>query len=97
MSLAVIFTDDASGMLLSITNLSENKWGAKQAEKFLTKTYKIIDLISTQPYLFKASVIKENVRIGIVSKQTSFFYEVHDDKIIILFFWDNRQDPIFIG
>jgi|SRR3569833_2152592 len=97
MSLEIIFTDDASAMLLSITNLIENKWGPKQAEKFLSKTYRIIDTISKQPYLFKASAIKENVRIGIVPKQTSFFYEIQDSKIIILFFWDNRQDPIFIG
>lgn len=82
---------------LAVTNLIENKWGAKQAEKFLSKTYKTIDLISKQPYLFKVSAIQENVRIGIISRQTSFFYEIQDNKIIILFFWDNRQDPIFIG
>ena len=97
MSLDIIFTDDATEMLLSITNLIESKWGAKQAEKFLSKVYKTIDLISKQPYLFKASAIEENVRIGIVSKQTSFFYEIQESEIIILFFWDNRQDPIFIG
>ncbi|MFI5159693.1 MAG: type II toxin-antitoxin system RelE/ParE family toxin [Sphingobacteriales bacterium] len=97
MILEIIFTDDASEMLLSITNFIASKWGEKQAEKFLTKVYRTVDLISKQPYLFKASVIEENVRIGIVSKQTSFFYEIQDSKIIILFFWDNRQDPIFIG
>jgi plasmid stabilization system protein ParE len=97
MNLEIIFTDDASYMLLSITNFIENKWGKKQAEKFLSKVYKTLDLISKQPYLFKASAIQENVRIGIVSKQTSFFYEIQDSEIIILFFWDNRQDPIFIG
>ncbi|MBS1504707.1 MAG: type II toxin-antitoxin system RelE/ParE family toxin [Bacteroidetes bacterium] len=97
MSLEIVFTDDASEMLLSITRLIESKWGSKQANKFLSKTYKTIDLISKQPYLFKASLINENVRICILTKQTSFFYEIHDSKIIILFFWDNRQDPIFIG
>jgi|SRR5579872_1209360 len=97
MNLEIIFTDDASYMLLSITNFIENKWGKKQAEKFLSKVYKTLDLISKQQYLFKASAIQENVRIGIVSKQTSFFYEIQDSEIIILFFWDNRQDPIFIG
>jgi plasmid stabilization system protein ParE len=96
MSLEIIFTDDASEMLLSIIRLIESKWGAKQAERFLSKTYKTIDLISKQPYLFKASSINETVRICVLTRQTSFFYEVRDNKIIILFFWDNRQDPLFV-
>jgi len=61
----------------------------------LKKAYKTIDLAAKNPYMFKSSSIKENVRIGLVTKQTSFFYEVHENEIIILFFWDNRQEPIF--
>ena len=73
MSLEIIFTDDASEMLLSITNFIESKWGAKQADKFLSKTYKTIDLISKQPYLFKASAIEENVRIALyLNRRLSF-------------------------
>jgi len=95
MSLAIIFTDDAIDILISIVNFIEAGWGVKHGEKFLTRTYKILDLISKDPYMYKASSIKEDIRIGIISRQTSFFYKIQENEIIILFFWDNRQQPIF--
>jgi plasmid stabilization system protein ParE len=95
MSLGIIFTDDAIDILLSITDFIENKWSLKQADKFLAKVHKTLDLTSKNPYMFKASTIKEDIRIGFISKQTSFFYRVQKNEIIILFFWDNRQEPFF--
>ena len=95
MSLAIIFTDDAIDILISIVNFIEAGWGVKHGEKILTRTYKILDLISKDPYMYKASSIKEDIRIGIISRQTSFFYKIQENEIIILFFWDNRQQPIF--
>ena len=97
MSLKIIFTDDATDILLSIADFIENKWSLKQAEKFLQKTYKTLDLLSDHPYMFKASSLHENIRIGTITKQTSFFYEIQENEIIILFFWDNRQEPMFNG
>jgi plasmid stabilization system protein ParE len=73
MSLKIIFTDDASDMLLSIVNFIENKWSLKQAEKNFEKTYKTLDLVSKHPYIFKASSIKEDIRIGL-NIQTNFFF-----------------------
>jgi plasmid stabilization system protein ParE len=95
MSLKIIFTDDATNILLSITNFIDNKWGVKEGEKFLEKVHKTLDLVSNHPYMFKASSIKEDIRIGLISKQTSFFYRINENELIILFFWDNRQEPIF--
>ncbi len=45
--------------------------------------------------MFKASDFKDDIRIGYISKQTSFFYKIQENEIIILFFWDNRQEPLF--
>ncbi|MFI5137775.1 MAG: type II toxin-antitoxin system RelE/ParE family toxin [Sphingobacteriales bacterium] len=97
MALKIVFSDVAAEMLVTIGELIENKWSKKEAYKFLEKVHKTFGLIATQPYMFKASSFDENVRIGYLSKQTSFYYEIHENEIIILFFWDNRQDPIFSG
>lgn len=91
MSLKITFTDDATDILLSIVAFIENKWSKKEGEKFLTKVHKTLDLVAEHPYMFKASPIKENIRIGSISKHTSFFYKIEENAIIILFFWDNRQ------
>ncbi len=58
MSLQFIFTDVAIDILKSITNFIENKWGKKKADKFLEQVYKKTNLVSQNPYMYKASSIK---------------------------------------
>jgi len=95
MGLVVVFSDVAVDMLISIGEFIENKWSLKQTHEFLLKVHKTINLVSEQPYMFKASEFDKDIRIGLVSKQTSFYYKIRENEIIILFFWDNRQEPIF--
>ena len=97
MALKIVFSADALEILLSIVNYIQSNWGSRQSEKFLEKLHKTLDLVSKNPYMFKASLIEDSVRKGFISKQTSFFYEIHENAIFILFFWDNRQEPIFNG
>jgi plasmid stabilization system protein ParE len=93
MSRQIVFTDDGIDTLLSIKNFIENKWGVKQAEKFLEKTYKTLALAAEYPFMFKAFRLGDSTRVGLISKQTSFVYEVQETKITVLFFFDNRQEP----
>lgn len=44
--------------------------------------------------MFKESSFEVNVRIGLITKQTSIFYRVNNNSIHILFFWNNLQEPI---
>lgn len=96
MSLQVFYTPRSKETLASVYNFIRNKFGANSADKFATKAEKTILLITEYPFMFKASSIDENVRVGQISKQTSLFYRVTDSSIHLLFFWDNRQEPIFI-
>ncbi|WP_295672766.1 type II toxin-antitoxin system RelE/ParE family toxin [uncultured Mucilaginibacter sp.] len=97
MSRSVIFTDDALEILLSIKNYIAGEWGSRQADKFLMRVDKVLKLTAENPYMYKVSSIEETARKGLISKQTSFYYEIHENEILILFFWDNRQDSIFTG
>ncbi len=94
MSLAIAWSDEATETFDSIVLFIEIKWNEKQAGIFVKHTQKILSLIANQPYMYKAS-INNNVRQAIISPQTSMYYEIHDTYITILFFWDNRQEPIF--
>lgn len=95
MGLPVYYTPHARETLLSVYNFIENKFGKKSAEKFTTKAEKTIAVIAKHPLIFKASTIDANVRVGLITKQTSLFYRISDNSIYLLFFWDNRQEPIF--
>ena len=44
--------------------------------------------------LAKETEFDPNIRIALIKKLSSVFYEVKPDKIEVLFFWDNRQEPI---
>ncbi|RYY06021.1 MAG: type II toxin-antitoxin system RelE/ParE family toxin [Sphingobacteriaceae bacterium] len=94
MSLQVFYTPQAKETLTSVYNFISNNYGLRVAEKFLLKTERTINLIADHPLMFKPSLFEESVRIGLISKQTSIFYRVHDKSIQLLFFWDNRQEPL---
>lgn len=93
MNLAITWTPEAQETFDYTINQIETKWGIASAEKFVQVAHKIIGTIATHPYMFTAS-FASNVRKAVITKQTSVFYEVHTAHITILFFWDNRQDPI---
>lgn len=93
MILKIAWTDEAQETFDHTVKQIEDRWGTRSAEKFVQETHKTINTISTQPYLFNASYAA-NIRKAVISKQTSMFYQIHSAHIAILFFWDNRQEPI---
>jgi len=96
MSLIIYYTPRAKETLDSVYNFINTKFGTNSADKFALKAEKIIDLIAEYPYMFKATPFDKNVRIGLISKQTSLFYRVTATSVHLLFFWDNRQDPFLL-
>lgn len=94
MSLQVFYTPRSKETLTSVHDFIHDKFGLKSANQFVLKAEKIVSLIVDQPFMFKASTIDYNVRVGFISKQTSLFYRVTDTSIHLLFFWDNRQEPV---
>ena len=93
MSLEIFYTPRSNETLKSVYDFIFYKFGIKSADKFVSKAEKTIALIAEQPFMFRATSIDENVRIGFISKQTSLFYRVEHTSIHLLFFWDNRQEP----
>src|ERR1700759_5143365 len=94
MSYAVVYAPEFRETLTSVYNFIQNKFGDKPADKFIKKAEKTISLIAEQPFMFKSSPIDENVRVGLITKQTSLFYRVTQTEIHLLFLWDNRQESI---
>jgi len=93
MSLYVLYTPRAKETLGYVYHFINNKFGKRSADKFALKAEKTIELIADYPLMFKASTLDENIRIALISKQTSLFYRVTKTSIHLLFFWDNRQEP----
>jgi plasmid stabilization system protein ParE len=94
MSLPILYTPRSRETLLYVYNFISDKFGKTSARKFAVKVEKTISLIAEHPFMFKASDIDINVRVGHITKQTSLFYRVSDSSVHLLFFWDNRQEPM---
>lgn len=94
MSLNIFYTPRSKETLTSVYHFINSKFGLRSADKFLLKAEKTIALIAEQPFIFKASTLEDNVRIGLITKQCSLFYRVTETSIHLLFFWDNRQEPV---
>ncbi|WP_159475446.1 type II toxin-antitoxin system RelE/ParE family toxin [Dyadobacter sp. 3J3] len=91
----IILTQTAIETYEAIFEQIQTGWGDKVAGKFEVKMFEVLHQISQTPLIFKSIVEKATVRKGLINKNCSFFYEVNGNEILILFFWDNRQDPLF--
>ncbi|OAQ38580.1 hypothetical protein A5893_14280 [Pedobacter psychrophilus] len=94
MKLEVRWTPNAEQTFDVIYQFVLEQWGFEIAENLKLKILKTLDQISEQPFLFQESSLKD-VRKAVISKYTSLFYEVLENHILLVFFWDNRQQPIF--
>ena len=93
MHFEVIFSDEADDTFKSIGEQIMTKWSEKE---FRGRAYKVAEIISKFPLIFQAVNKAQTVRKAFVHKNCSMFYRVGDTYIEVLFFWNNRQDPIFL-
>lgn len=94
MSLNIVFSIEAINTFDAIRSQIRQKWGSDSVVKFESKVRKTLDLVSKSPFIFQSVEELEEVRKGIISRQCSFFYQVKETQIEVLFFWDNRQEPL---
>ncbi len=96
MSYKLVFSRQAKETYAAIQSQLYNRFGQKVLQKFERKTVKTLDLILQSPFMFKSVANDENVRKGLIHKNCSVFYVVKATEIELLFFWDNRQDPLIL-
>jgi len=72
------------------------KWNIRIAERFLSKTDAVINKIQLNPLLFPGSIVFTHYHKAVIHKNTTLFYRIQNQKIYLILFWDNRQDPKFL-
>lgn len=70
-----------------------NEWGERVAEAFEQKTADFLDLLEDFPEIGTVEAIDKKIRGFQLTKQTKIFYRIKDERIIILTFFDVRQNP----
>ena len=92
----LIWTTEATKNLESILNYIGNEWGEKSTEKFKRKLRFRLKLISKAPTLFRKSNSNPELRLSVLSKQTTIIYKISERKIFIVYLFNNRQNPSYV-
>jgi len=67
------------------------EWTAKEAEDFENKIESLLKKLMTHKHLCPISNQQKNLRRCAVTHQTSFVYQIKDNSIEIVAFFDNRS------
>ncbi|GGI22627.1 type II toxin-antitoxin system RelE/ParE family toxin [Pedobacter mendelii] len=94
MSLPIVISNTAFQTFESICVQIKDRLGDKALKDFKKNTIKTLELISNSPLIYKETEFNPNIRKAVIKKLSSVFYEVKSDRIEVLFFWDNRQEPL---
>jgi len=92
----IVFTKKANETFDAIRSQILSKWGESSVIKFEQRTLKVLEMIAKYPLVYQSIDDLQNIRKAHVHKNCSFFYNVNERRIVIAFFWDNRQDPVFL-
>jgi plasmid stabilization system protein ParE len=88
----IVWTDTAAKQRREILKYwTERNKGTTYAEKLIEITAKHLKVISKNPEAFKETEI-DDVRESAMG-HFSLYYKITHDHIIVMAFWDNRQDP----
>ena len=88
----ILITPKALKDLEDIESFLLSEYGSKVKDDFILVLRKTLHLLTQNPLLGTSF---SDTRKLVVSKQISIIYDVEDQQIVILFFWDNRRKPLW--
>ena len=89
----VDWSDEASDNLNSIIEYMTSIWTDREISRFFKKLDDRIALISKNPQTFPQLDFGINVRRSVLSEQTTIYYEIKKESIVIISLFDNRKNP----
>lgn len=93
MAFKVVWTKRAVLKFDSIIEYLNTEWNEKTTKFFIKKVYDFIDILQEYPEIGSLEHKEKNIRGFILIKQICIFYKIKDDIIVLLDFFDTRQNP----
>lgn len=88
----IIWTYEAKSTFKKNMKYLKNYWSKKEVDDFASEALRTIEIIKQNPQIGRYDE-DYDCRILVIVKQISLFYEIENDKILLISFWDNRQEP----
>ena len=93
MALEIYWSKRAEKQLDEILDYLRKEWGETTTGNFVRKVYNFLDLLSEYPNLGTVENKDKQIRGFPIVKQVNLFYKIEKGRIILLSFFDNRQNP----
>ncbi len=92
MAFRIRWTQQAIENLESILDYLAKNWSQKETDNFKSKLRSQLKILLRNPKIFPVSEYNPRLRKAVLSKQTTIFYELKDDHIIIVYLFANKMD-----
>jgi plasmid stabilization system protein ParE len=93
MALTIKWTKRASDTFHKTVDYIGEEWGERSAGRFVKKVNRFLQLLNQNPRMGKTEVVDKEIRGFVISRHTSVFYRITNHHIVLLKFFDNRQNP----
>lgn len=93
MAYTIVWTENAKEDLKQVLIYLKENWSESATNKFLDIFYQKLDFLGEFPFIGTASEKVTDVRKLVITKQTILFYKIKEHDVILLDFFDTRQDP----
>ncbi len=93
MALEIYWTKRADKKFDNIIEYLFNEWGESVTKAFTRKVYDFLDILSEFPEIGTMENKGKGIRGFTIVKQVNIFYRISGNKVILLNFFDNRQNP----
>ena len=89
----IYWTRKSKTRFQSIDSYIHSEFGKSSSTKFRNKVLNFLDLLSKFPELGTVEVVDKQIYGFQISRQTRIFYRIKKDRIVLLTFFDSRQNP----
>jgi hypothetical protein len=89
----IISTKLAEDTYLQNIEYLENIWSEKEIIKFIKKVDEVVSILKISPQTFKKYRVNQNIHQIEIMKQITLFYQINDNNVELLLFFNNYQDP----
>ena len=93
MALKIVWSKRASLKFDQIIAYLIEEWSENSAKQFIGKVFDFLEILSEFPEIGSMENKEKSIRGFTIVKQVNLYYRIKSDKIILILFFDNRQNP----
>lgn len=90
--LNIIWSDNAVEDVIENIGYLEKRWTKKEVDSFSEEIDAVLEKLSIGNLTFKPTHYKNTYEVPII-KQITLYYQIQDNDIILVRFWNNYRDP----